>query len=119
MALIRDQCHPLVSNHMCVLCGGSCQRVHDADLAVGRRDILEEASRMRLPHHILQERSKRRRRSVQVSGHQHDHAVGAQWHAHIISVVCRQQLREDHIATALEQEVMPTDLREGVVKSAP
>ena len=32
---------------------------------------------------------------------------------HIMSLVCRQQMREYHTGNASEQEVMPIDLREG------
>ena len=32
---------------------------------------------------------------------------------HIVTVVCRQQLREDHAANASAHAVMPTDLLEG------
>ena len=50
----------------------------------------------------------RRRPLAQVAG-QHDHAVCVELHAHIMLLVCRQQLREDHAANASEHEVMPID----------
>ena len=71
LALVRYIRRPPVSYDVREVRCGPYEGIHDTDLAVGRRDELQDALALKSPRRIQEVRRKRRHRWVQVARRQH------------------------------------------------